>query len=110
MVVARDFRTDVVKDEGATIILVRGELDIATCARLRDVIEPHLGPNQTIILDLSDVRFIDSTSLRVLEQARGTLTADGGSLMLRNPSLETRRMLSATGVEFLLAHDADENA
>jgi anti-anti-sigma factor len=101
------FRTDVAKIDGGTVILVHGEIDLATCERLRDAIEPHLGPRQTIILDLADVHFMDSSCLKVLVQARGSLTEDGGSLMLRNPSHAARRLLDAAGVEFLLAHEDD---
>jgi len=39
------------------------------------------------VLDLSGVEFMDSSSLRYLVQARGDLTADGGSLKFRNPSV-----------------------
>jgi anti-anti-sigma factor len=80
---------------------------VATCERLRDAIEPHLGPQQTLILDLSGVEFMDSSCLKVLVQARGTLTADGGSLALRNPSLAAHRLLTMTGLEDLLQPDAD---
>jgi len=103
--------TEVGRDaDGAIVIHVRGELDIATCERLRDAIEPHLGPRQTIVLDLSDVDFMDSASLHVLEQARGTLTADGGSLILRNPSQAARRLLTAAGATELLEQDAEQQA
>jgi anti-sigma B factor antagonist len=102
--VEEQFSTDVAQVEGATVIHVRGEIDMATCERLRDAVEPYLGPKQTIVLDLSGVRFMDSSSLQVLEQARGTLTADGGSLILRNPSQAARRLLSVTRAEQLLAH------
>ena len=85
------FSTTVTRDGDATLILVTGEIDIATCERLRDAIEPHLGPQQTIILDLSGVEFMDSSSIHVLVQARGALTADGGSLFLRNPSVAAHR-------------------
>ena len=70
------FSTTVSRDGDATVISVAGEIDVATCERLRDAIEPHLGPQQTIILDLSGVEFMDSASLKVLVHARGTLTAD----------------------------------
>ena len=83
---ADSFSTEVAQVGDETIIHVRGEIDVATCERLRDTIEPHLGPQQAIVLDLSEVEFMDSSCLRVLQQARGTLTADGGSLFLRNPS------------------------
>ena len=96
-----NFRTEVAIANGATIILVHGEIDMATCGRLRDAIEPHLGPQQTIVLDLSDVQFADSSCLTGLVHARGNLTADGGSLMLRNPSDAARRLLSAASLGFL---------
>lgn len=79
------FETRVVQEVNAIVIYVSGHIDIATCQRLRDAIEPNMGPQQTIILDLSGVEFMDSSSLRILVQARGALTLDGGSLKLRNP-------------------------
>ena len=107
---ADEFSTEVSQDGDATVISVRGEIDIATCERLRDAIEPHLAPQQTIILDLSEVGFMDSSSLTVLLQARGTLTADGGSLFLRNPSVAAHRLLTLAGLEDLLQADADQHA
>ena len=104
---ADGFSTEVALEGDATVIHVRGEIDVATCERLRDAIEPHLGPQQMLILDLSGVEFMDSACLKVLVQARGTLTADGGSLFLRNPSLAAHRVLSVTGLEDLLQTDAD---
>lgn len=101
------FSTEVTQVDGATVIHVHGEIDMTTCERLRDALEPHLGPKQSIVLDLSGVRFMDSSCLTVLVQARGALTADGGSLILRNPSALARRILSATGIELLLEEDAE---
>ena len=106
---ADNFSTEVDRDGDAIVIFVRGEIDIATAERLRDAIEPHMGPRQTIILDLSGVDFMDSACLGVLEQARGTLTEDGGSLMLRNPSKVAHRLLSIAGLEHLLQVDADDH-
>ena len=101
--------TEVSRDGNVTLIRVVGEIDIATCERLRDAIEPHLGPQQTIVLDLTGVEFMDSSSLHMLVQARGTLTADGGSLFLRNPSLAAHRLLTIAGLEDLLEADADDS-
>jgi anti-sigma B factor antagonist len=104
-----DFSTEVTETGDETVIHVRGEIDIATCERLRDAIEPHLGPEQNLVLDFSEVEFMDSSCLRVLLQARGTLTADGGSLILRNPSITARRLLTAAQAEHLLQADANEH-
>lgn len=103
-----DFSTEVAQEGNATVIHVHGEIDMVTCGRLRDAIEPHLGPRQTIVLDLSGVRFMDSSCLHVLLQARGTLTADGGSLVLRNPSPAAHLLLTAARVEHLLQIDAGQ--
>ena len=106
---AVNFSAEVAQTGDATLVYVRGEIDIATCERLRDVLEPHLGPRQSVILDLSGVEFIDSSGLHVMEQARGTLTADGGSLVLRNPSEAAHRLLTVTKTEDLLQVDADDH-
>lgn len=104
---ADGFSTEVASEGDATLIYVRGEIDVATCERLRDAIEPHLGPQQTIILDLSGVEFMDSACLHVLVHARGTLTADGGSLFLRNPSHAAHRLVTISGLHDLLQADAE---
>jgi len=105
---ARGFATEVIEEPGRTVIHVRGEIDIGTYDRLRDAIELHLGPRQTIVLDLSEVEFLDSSSLTVLLQARGKLTADGGSLVLRNPSDFARTLLTLTQTQHLLEVEADD--
>jgi len=106
---AEDFSTEVNPTDEATVIHVRGEIDIATAGRLRDVIEPHMGPKQTIILDLSEVDFMDSSALHVLVQARGRLTENGGSLILRNPSTAAHRLLTVAGANDLLETDAQDH-
>ena len=102
------FSTNVVHEGDAIVIYVSGDVDIAVVGRLRDVIEPNMGPEQTIVLDLSGVEFMDSSSLRYLVQARGALTADGGSLTLRNPSSAARRLLTLVEAESLLEDHADQ--
>ena len=101
--------TNVVEEDGAIVIHVSGEIDIQTCERLRDVVEPHLGPAQTIVLDLSRVTFADSSMVNTIVQARGRLTEDGGSLVLRNPSDAVRRVLSLTEAESLVAREVERH-
>jgi len=98
--------TEVTQTGNETVIQVRGEIDMATAGQLRDAIEPHMGPAQIIVMDLSEVKFMDSSCLNVLAEARTTLTADGGSLLLRNPSSAAHRVLTAGGLTDLLETDA----
>jgi anti-anti-sigma regulatory factor len=50
---------------------------------------------------------MDSSCINLLVQARGTLTADGGSLFLRDPSVAAHRLVTIMGLEDLLHKDAD---
>jgi anti-sigma B factor antagonist len=106
---AEDFSTQVNATDEATVIHVRGDIDMVTAGRLRDAIEPHMGPKQTIILDFSEVEFVDSSCLKVLVQARGQLTQNGGSLILRNPSSAAHRLLTVAGATDLLETDARDH-
>jgi hypothetical protein len=56
------------------------EIDIATAGRLRDAIEPHMGPKQTIILDFSEVEFMDSSCLKVLVGPNRELVVDASEM------------------------------
>jgi anti-sigma B factor antagonist len=103
------FETTVVHNRDGIVIHLTGEIDIAACERLRDLIELNMGPQQTIILDLSGVEFMDSSSLRILVQSRGALTTDGGSLKLRNPSVAAHRLVTVAGVEALLDNDTERH-
>jgi anti-anti-sigma factor len=106
----RDFSVEVIEESGATVAHVRGDVDMATCERLRDAIEPYLGPRQNVILDLAEVAFMDSSMLNLLVQARGRLTQDGGSLVLRNPSDAARRLLTIGEMSDLLEAEGERSA
>ena len=62
--------------------------------------EPHV-----VVVDLEDVRFVDSTALGVLIEARSRM-ADRGGFRLAAPGLETRRALEVSGLDHhFLIHD-----
>ena len=62
---------------GGTVLVVRGELDIATVARLRDEVDAVLGSvPERLWLDLTGADFIDSTGCRELVRtAKGAAAA-----------------------------------
>lgn len=62
---------DVRKERGHTVVVVAGELDVFTSARLRTVLfDPVLCDGPQVVVDLGAVTFIDSTSIGVLVAAR----------------------------------------
>ena len=98
---------EVVAAEGRVVVHLRGDADMSTVAEVRDSIEPFLAPSQTIVLDLANVRFADSSLLNVLAQARGELSKAGGSLLLRNPSRSARRLLTLAELDDLVRDETD---
>jgi anti-sigma B factor antagonist len=86
-------------DDGVATVAIEGELDIATApvldATLADV---EQGANGTVLLDLADVRFIDSTGLRSLLSARRRAQENGRRLRLANLAPDVERVFDVTGV------------
>ena len=81
-----------------TVVGVSGEVDAATSDPLRaaifDVIE---GGQPKVVIDMSEVSFIDSSGLRVLIGAYKAAESAGGALRVGNPSEAVVRLLEITG-------------
>jgi anti-sigma B factor antagonist len=91
----------VVVDRGAQppTIALAGELDPHTAPLLQAEIDGVLDTEGTdLVLDLSELGFVDSSGLRVLISAQHQLAAQGGTLVLRAPSETVRRLLEITGL------------
>lgn len=89
--------------------MVRGEIDLLSVETIRDAIEPHLGPQQAIVIDLSGVEFVDSSLVKVLAHARTRVTAEG-NLIIRNPSRVARRILTLLEVESIVDAIEDDDS
>jgi len=97
--------------DGALVIRLAGELDLYNAAPVRNALFEACngGPNR-IVVDLSQVDFIDSTALGVLIEAR-TKLANRKAFLLASPGLETRRALQISGLDRHFAvHDTVEDA
>ena len=65
---------------------------------------------ERLVVDLAEVRFIDSTALGVLIEAR-TRLANKRGFLLAAPGLETRRALEISGLDrHFTVHDTVEQA
>jgi anti-sigma B factor antagonist len=61
------FAADSSSEDGARLITLRGELDLASAPKLERELEAALAAaNGPIVIDLSDLQFMDSTGLRTL--------------------------------------------
>jgi anti-sigma B factor antagonist len=84
---------------GERVVRLRGELDVATAPEFERVLVRLRPPDQRVVLDLSELRFMDSTGLRILLQARRVASEGGWQLALRNVPPNVLRLLKLSGVE-----------
>jgi anti-anti-sigma factor len=85
---------DLAVDPGiALVVPVDGELDIATVPALRQMLIDSQTIGRTVVVDLSDVTFIDASGLGELVGALKRARAKRGDLVLRDPARGVVRML-----------------
>jgi anti-sigma B factor antagonist len=83
----------------ACVVKLAGELDLYNAPRVRDaLVEACADAPERVIIDLTEVEFIDSTALGVLIEARRKLT-NNRAFLLAGPGLETRRALEISGLD-----------
>jgi anti-anti-sigma factor len=61
--------TERARDDGTTVLVVCGELDLATAAEVKAALDALAEADRATVLDLSEVSFLDSTGLKVIVQA-----------------------------------------
>jgi anti-sigma B factor antagonist len=92
---------------GDRVVTVRGELDLAAADRLWETIEPLLLPGVLVVLDGTDLTFLDSSGLRILLQAHKRAESDGAVFRLIAPQLPVQRVLNLAGADNYLQLRAD---
>ena len=84
---------------GEPILVVRGEIDLATAGDLRDELRKLIADaDSPALVDLSGVTFIDSSGVDVLAGARRNADDAGVELILVEPSSQVRMVLELTGL------------
>lgn len=93
-----DFKVSIDEHADAySIVAVRGEVDLHTASKVQYAIERGSEGVETVVVDMSDVAFMDSTALSTLMRAKETLEKDGTSLRLTAPSGAVQRIFEVTG-------------
>ena len=83
----------------ACVVKLGGELDLYNAPVVREALEQATADSpQRVVVDLSEVEFIDSTALGVLIEARTKLN-NRRAFLLAAPALETRRALEISGLD-----------
>ena len=96
--------------DGAVILRLGGELDLYNAEEVRSALIDAIDAGiARIVVDMSEVEFVDSTALGVLIEARSKIGRDG--LILAAPQAATRRTLAVSGLDrHLPVHDSVDSA
>jgi anti-anti-sigma factor len=74
-----------------------GELDAATTVMLTEALADASRQSESVVLDLRELHFMDSSGLRVLLNAQADAARDGWSLWIANPQPAVIRLFEITG-------------
>jgi anti-sigma B factor antagonist len=83
-----------------TKVALEGTCDLATAPELKAALQPLLPPEVTdVVIDTSELTFIDSTGLGVILGAMRRLREGAGSLRIAGATGTVRRILEVTDLD-----------
>jgi len=89
--------------EPYTLVELAGEADVTNSDSLRDVLDGEVAKQpHMMIIDLSALRFMDSSALHVILRANRVLDRQGGVLALARPREAVAKMLRLTAADQLI--------
>jgi anti-sigma B factor antagonist len=93
------YRIDHDPIERGHLIVAAGEIDLSATPRLSTVLAiAQASPGGRLVLDLSEVAFIDSTALGTILKAAAQLDEAGTNLAVVVPAGPVRRLLEVTNL------------
>jgi anti-sigma B factor antagonist len=90
---------ETIHGDGAVKIAIEGELDFSSALTLDDELRrAEAAPVAILILDLSQLRFMDSTGLAIIASAYRRMRRGGRRLVVTSPTVAVRRIFQLTGM------------
>ena len=85
--------------ENSLIVRLSGEFDLHTADYFKEQIEDKLSSKiNNLILDLSEIKFIDSSGLGAILAKYKQLNNRGGKLAIVNPTPQVKRIFELSGI------------
>lgn len=91
-----------------TVVSVRGDVDVATSPQLRAELQSAIdGGAEEVVVDVSEMDFIDSAGLGVLIGALKRAREANARLVLRGVQPSPRKVLGITGLDEMFTIEGD---
>ena len=103
---------DQVVQDGIIIFRLSGELDMKAAPALKQqLIAQATGEKPRAVINLAELRYVDSAGLGVLVNAQNAFTSKGGSMKLAGARPEVRNILQITRLlTFFSVHETEADA
>ncbi|MEL7661351.1 MULTISPECIES: STAS domain-containing protein [Acetobacterium] len=89
--------------EKTSMVSIKGEIDIYSIEKFREIIEEKIRTQAPeIILDCSELSYMDSTGMGVLIELRNKTKEMGQKIIMINPRPNIKKLLSLTGVDKII--------
>lgn len=93
----------IIEMEKTSMVSIKGEIDIYSIEKLREIIEEKIRTQAPeIILDCSELSYMDSTGMGVLIELRNKTKEMGQKIIMINPRPNIKKLLSLTGVDKII--------
>jgi anti-sigma B factor antagonist len=94
-----DLSIDVERGDAATLVVLRGDLDLATAPELRECLVKVIDEGERVVIDLEAVGFLDSAGLGILVGGLKRARTRGGELELVSTGQDVLKPLEITGLD-----------
>ncbi len=93
-------------DAGGVVVALHGELDVAAAPQLEKLLEEIRGERHPrVMVELSNLSFVDSAGVSVLIKAKKEADEDGSQFVLRRPTAQVHRVFALVGMVDWLVFD-----
>jgi anti-sigma B factor antagonist len=96
---AIDERTD---SDGRRVLVLAGDIDLTTMPHLTERVLASAGEREVVVLDLAEVRFMDSPGLGSIIHCHRRLAESGATLVLRAPGRHLRDLFELVQLDALV--------
>jgi anti-anti-sigma factor len=84
--------------DSVAVVAVRGELDMSTIPRLERPLLDVLGASLGVVVDLTQLAFIDSSGIALLIEAQRTANGSGALHLVVSEGSQVARVFEITGI------------
>lgn len=88
-----------IEQKGNGVLALSGEVDLSNADQVPQAVSALAPSEGDLVLDVSGLRFIDSTGVRLLLSLASDRGQRGGNLVLERPAGVVRRVLGLMGIE-----------